>query len=436
MSEPRWSMWQGYEDYHRFVNPGVVLRADLSAQPYQLMRVEGQRYVDAEGLVIDDFLSGWGTQAFGPRQPHVEQAVREFLDSSLPGYFSSSVSPFAGLLARALYERTGQYYDRSWFASGGAEAVEAAVKMARAATGRARILHMRRAYHGCTMGSLAMMEPGPMYDPFSPHLPAVTALERDDIAQLERELERGDVAALVIEPLQVEGGVWVPSAQYLDALCALTKTHDVVLIADEIQSGLGRCGHMLKSSSWPRRPDVVTLAKPLGGGLVPLSAMMTTQAWFTRAYGDHMRAEAHFSTFSGNALACVAGLAALDVLDDALLEHVAQQGQWLKAALIERIGDHELVQDIRGQGLLLGVELASTQDYPWLSFEYLRMEELRDQPAAGLILCHRLYRSGFFCNVCGHDWSVLRVQPPLNVTRERLEAFVEAIADALEFMCM
>lgn len=431
---PRWSLWRGYEDYHRYVNPGVILRAELTAQPFKLMSVDGDRYVDDEGLHLDDFLSGWGTQAFGPRCAYVEDAVRQFLDSKLPGYFSSSVSPFAGLLARALFERSGQHYDRSWFASGGAEAVEAAIKMARAATGRPRILHMRHAYHGCTMGSLAMMEPGTMYDPFKPHLPSVTALRRGDIAQLERELGAGDVACVVIEPVQVEGGLWWPESDYLEALCALTKAHDVALIADEIQAGLGRCGTFLRSQRWPRRPDVVTLAKPLGGGLVPVSAMMTTQDWFTRAYGDHVRAEAHFSTFSGNALACVAGLAALEVLDDALLAHVQQLGAWFGQALKARFGAHELVVDVRGEGLLWGVELARETDRPWLSFEYLRMDELREQPALGLILCHRLYRSGFFCNVCGHDWAVLRIQPPLNVTQARLEAFMDALEEALEFV--
>ena len=429
----RWPLWRGYEDYHRFVNPGVVLRAELAAQPYRLMRVEGERYVDDEGRHIDDFICGWGTQAFGPRCAPIEQAVRELLDSPLPGYFASSVSPFAGLLAAQLHARTGGEYTRSWFASGGAEAVEAAMKMARAATGRPRILHMSRAYHGCTMGSLAMMHRGAMTDPFGPHLPEVVALERDDLDALRRALERDDVAAVVIEPVQVEGGLWQPSADYLEALCALTQARGVVLIADEIQSGLGRCGRFLCSETWPRRPDVVCLAKPLGGGLVPLSAMLTTEAWFSRAYGDHVRAEIHFSTFSGNALACVAGLAALELLDEALLAQVRERGERLGQALRARLGGHELVQDIRGQGLLWGVHLRDST-HPWHSFEHMRFEELAHEPAIGLLTCHRLYRAGFYSHVCGHDWRVVRVQPPLNVSQERLEAFVHALGEALDFL--
>lgn len=430
----RWPLGQGYDDFYQYVNPGIVLRAELANQPYRLMRVDGEQYVDVDGHRLDDFLCGWGTQAFGPRNPHVEQALIDFMGSDRPGFFTSVVSPYAGTLARTLFERTGEHYNRAWFASGGSEVVEAAIKMARAATGRPGIVHLNAAYHGCTMGSCAMMAQGIYRDAFGPHLPDVIGVMRDDIDALEQALSTGDVAAVIVEPIQVEGGVYRLSDAFVDALCDLTTQHDVVLIVDEIQTGLGRTGRMLWTQDWPRRPDVVCLAKALGGGVMPLSAMLTTQTWFERAYGDHVRADIHNSTFSGNAMACVAGLATMELLTPSFLDEVTQKGQAFHQALQARVLPHELVSEIRGEGLLAGIVL-QTGDHPWLSFEYLRMEALGDEFAAGLMLCHRLHRAGFFCNVSGHDWTVVRVQPSLTIELDRLMDFVDATVQSLDFLC-
>ncbi len=319
------SVSDGYQAFRDFVNPLLAARAELMGEPWQLVRVAADgRLVDVDGRMVEDLLAGWGTQAFGHRPAAIERALTAFLAGDAPSYYPSSVSPWAGLLARALCQRVGAgAYDAAFFASGGTEAVEAALKLARAATGRPRILALQGAFHGCTYGSLAMMHDGAYRAPFGPALPLVDRLPFDDVDALERALAGGDVAAVVVEPIQVEAGVRVLGAAYVAALGELTARAGALLVADEIQTGLGRTGRMLASDGWPRRPDVVTLGKALGGGLMPVSAVLTRRQVFAAAYGTHATAESHASTFSGNALACVAALAALDLLTEDVIDRVA-----------------------------------------------------------------------------------------------------------------
>lgn len=431
----RYDLQEYYRDFQTFVNPELVRRAELSQQPWQWMRARDGALFDTHEKPFLDFVSGWGTQIFGPRPPAIERALRDFLDSDAPSIFTTGISPWSGMLARILHDLTG--YDRAFFVNGGTEAVECALKLARAATRRPVTLYLEGAYHGCTLGSCAMMHHGVYRDPFEPH-PTTTfvALPWNDIDALRNRISQGDVCAVVIEPIQVEGGLRTPSAAYIDALCALTKTHDVLLIADEIQTGLGRLGSLLHTASWPRLPDVITLAKALGGGVMPISAMLTRRAWYERAYGDYRLADAHNTTYGGNALACLCARATLSLLDPPFLSRVQTIGQQFGTKLKAALQENPLVANVRGDGLLWGIEMKRGDDvHPWLSFSGLHMDELGDKPSLGLLLCHRLYRAGFYCQVCGHDWAVLRIQPALNITESQLDSFVSACTQELEFLC-
>lgn len=422
---------QGYQDFRAFVNPLVAVRAQLAGEPYLLDQVAGGRLVDAEGRQYTDLLSGWGTQAFGHRPAAVEAALIGYLQGASPSIYPFGISPYAGLLAARLEQRSG--YDAAFFASGGSEAVEAALKLARGATGRPRIACIEGAYHGCTFGSVAMMQAGPYRDIFGPHLPMVDALPAGDMDALNRALADPQLAAIVVEPIQVESGVRVPEAAYLERLCHGTGPDGILLVADEIQTGLGRTGQFLESQSWPRRPDVITLGKALGGGAMPLSAMLTRRPIFDRVYGQLALAEVHASTFSGNSLACVAGLAALALLDDAMIAQVARKGRLLRDALEEHVAPSPLVRSIRGKGLLLGIELQAP-DHPCYQFDYLGVPELAAQPAIGMLLVHRLYKAGFIAQICGHAWHVLRLQPPYTTPDDELAACARAISQALDYL--
>jgi acetylornithine/succinyldiaminopimelate/putrescine aminotransferase len=420
----------GFEDFREFVNEGIALRALVAGEPVRVVRAEGGSLVTDEGQLVEDL---HGTQAFGHRRPEIAQALQEYLDSDAPSWFPSRVNPFAGRLARRLCERTG--YSNVFFASSGSEAVEAALKLARCVTRRPGLLSLDNAYHGCTYGSCSLMPPGVFRDPFAPLLPGATSLPWGDIDALHAALRAGDVAAVVVEPVQLEGGVRALSPAYIEALCELTERHGTLLVADEVQTGMGRTGQFLASASWPRRPDAVLLGKSLGGGLQALSCMLTRRELHERAYGsDYERAEAHNSTFSGHALACVAGLAALQLLTDDLLATVRSSGEHLRQQLRQALEPLPLFDEVRGVGLIAGL-VVKPSDHPWLSFDHFGLGELSGKPTTGLLLCHRLYRRGWFCFVCGHDWRVLRLQPRFDLPRERLDALVSAVHQELEGLC-
>ncbi len=422
---------RGFDDYGEYVNPLIARRASLAQEPVRVVDSRGGRLLDHDGKEIEDF---HGTQAFGHRNPAIADAVRAYLDTGAASWFPSRVSPFAGRLARRLCERSG-YYDNAFFGSSGSDAAEAGMKLARAATRRPRILSLDRAYHGTTYGSCALMPPGIFRDPFGPHLPGVARLPFGDVDALRAALAPGDVAAVIVEPIQLEGGVRPLSEAYIAALCELTAAHGTLLIADEVQTGLGRTGRFLNTERWPRRPDAVLLAKQLGGGLMPCSALLTRRELFEAAYGggDFERAESHNSTFSGNSMACAAALGALSLVTDALMERVRAVGDRFRAGLTEALSDLRIFDEVRGQGLIVGVQLRQL-DHPWLSFEHFGLDGLSDRASVGFLTCHRMYRRGYYCFVCGHDWTVLRLQPRLDIETERLDAFTAAIAEELGYL--
>ncbi len=421
---------KGFDEYRRYVNPLIAQRASFAGETIELVRVEGGVLQNRDGQPLEEL---HGTQTFGHKPPSVVAALVEFLQSDAPNWYPARVNPFSGRLARRLQERTG--YDNAFFGCTGSDAVEAAFKLARALTRKPRTIALEGAYHGCTMGSLSLMEPGPFSDQFAPHVPGALRIGRDDVEALERELAKGDVAAVFVEPIQVEGGVYTLSDRFVEALCRLTGPEGPLLVADEIQTGLGRTGRgFLASEGWPRRPDVALMGKGLAGGLVPLSAMLTRREIFLAAYGKNFAAgESHNTTFAFNGVTATAALAALELADDAMVERCKAVGDSLRGALREAVGAHPLVADIRGEGLLCGVQLKRIE-HPWLSFEHFGYPELADQSVIAPLVCHRLYPKGFFAFSCGHDWSVLRIQPRENIEMETLQAFAEAVREALDFI--
>jgi len=422
---------RGFDEYREFVNPLIAQRAALAGEPVRLVRTEGGVLYDHEGHALEDF---HGTQAFGHRNPYVADAIRRYLDSDAPSWYPARVNPFAGRLARRLCERTG-HYDNAFFACTGSDAVESALKLARALTKRPRLIGLEGAYHGCTYGSVSLMTKGYLRDPFAPFVEGASHIPFGDASALAKALAPGDVAAVVVEPIQGEGGVRVLPEPFVEALCELTEKHGTLLVADEIQTGLGRTGRgFLASARWPRRPDVVLLAKQLGGGLVPISAMLTRRELFLRAYGDNFASgESHNTTMGFNALSSVAALAALDLLTDERIERIARLGAKLKNSLASTLSRSPLFREARGEGFMQGVALESP-DHPWLSFEHFGFEDLGQKSIISPLVCNRLYRRGYFCFTCGHDWTIFRLQPRFDIPEDKLDDFVDAVAEALDYI--
>lgn len=422
---------EGFQDFANYVNPLIAKRVQISNEPMVITSTKNGQLLERDEKIIEDF---HGTQAFGHRHPHITKRVMEFLTSDSANWFPSRVNPFSGFLAKKLCERSG-FYTSAFFINSGSEAVESALKLARAVTHRPRILGLERAYHGCTMGSCSLMGESPYKNLFAPHLPGVQSLRFNDLAQLELELAKGDVAALIMEPIQIEGGVRELSAEYIKAACKLTEKFGTLLVADEIQTGMGRTGKFLASETWPRRPDAVLLGKHVGGGLAPLSVMLSHMSLFHKAYGrDFETSEAHNCTFSGSGLISVAGLAALEILDDQMIQSVADKGQHFRNEVRKHLAEFPLFADVQGQGMALGIVTKPIEN-PWLSFEHFGMEELKGRPTTGLLLCHRLYKRGYFCFVCGHDWSVIRIQPRFTIEKNEIDQFIQALKEEFDFLC-
>ncbi len=421
----------GFDEHRAYVNPIVSQRAGLAGEPVKLVGTNAGALVDRQGGEIEDF---HGTQAFGHRHPAIAAAVRAFLESDAPSWFPTRVNPFAGRLGRRLFERTG--YDNTYLACTGSGAVEAALKLSRALTRRPRLVGLSGAYHGCTFGSVSLMGEGFLREPFGPHLPGAETIPFGDVDALARALAPGDVAAVVVEPIQGEGGVRALPEPFIEALCELTERHGTLLVADEVQTGMGRTGRgILATHDWPRRPDAVIMAKHLGGGLVPVSVMLTSRELFMKAYGSSIAAgEAHNETMGMNGVGCVAALAALELLTDETIERIATTGAWLRGEFAGALEGLSLFREIRGAGFLLGIALTES-DHPWLTFEHFELPGLEGKAAIASLLAHRLYRRGFFCYPCGHDWSVMRLQPRYDIPEERLAELVRAIHEELEKLC-
>ena len=424
----------GFEGYRRHVNPALCRLEEMCRISRRFVKAEGNYLWDDEGAEYLDFLSGHGSQSFGHNHPAVARAVMDRMNSRTPVVYGFAASPYMGQAAAMMVERAGPPLERVLFTNSGTEAVEEAVKLARAATRRPRIIYCHKAYHGVTMGSLSMMEKGPWRDPFEPLMPEFHAIPFNDLAALKAELESGDCAALVVEPVQAEGGIVLPSAGYLKSAGDLCNKYGALLALDEAQTGLGRTGRIFAFQHFGVTPDILILAKALGGGLLPAGAALTSGEVFDAAYGSTATCYATWPTFGGNSLSCAAIESALSLLDgENLVDRAARMGDLLMEKLKSQFGGHPLITDIRGLGLLAGVEFGPAP-HPWLEFKNMGLEEFGGSNSMALLAKRKLLEERVLTDVCGHDWSVLKLEPPLTVTGEEIGRLIAAMAKTLDWL--
>ncbi len=322
----------------------------------EIARARGSWLYDRAGRRYLDLVAGMGVSNVGHAHPAVLRAcaaqLRRHLHVMVYGEFA--LEPQVRLAAR-LAELAGPPFETSYFTSSGAEAIEGALKLARKHTGRTRLVAFDLGYHGDTLGALSIGGNPRYRDPFLPLVGPVTLLPWDDATALRRIDAR--VAAVVIEPVQAEGGVRVPQAAFVRALRARCSEVGALLVFDEVLTGLGRTGALFAFEHFGVRPDVLVLAKALGGGL-PLGAFVSSRRIMrTLARRPPL---AHVTTFGGSPLACAAGLAALEVIVGRdLAGRAARVGADLHRALVRLQGRHSVIRDVRGRGLLVGIELRS-----------------------------------------------------------------------------
>lgn len=396
-----------YENYKAYVNPPLARVMKVSGSPVEV-RAHGCTVYDQNGKAYLDFAGGYGVFTLGHSHPKVIAAVKAQLDlMSLSGKTMFNV--LLGRAAKRLAELAPGDLQISFFCNSGTEAVEGAIKLAKAATKRHKIVATHNAYHGKTLGALSASGREYFRSEYAPLLPAFEHVAYGEVDALEVAL--GDAAAFIVEPVQGEGGVIVPPLGYLRTVREICDRTGALLIADEVQTGLGRCGMLFGCNRDDVVPDVMTLAKGLSGGVIPVGAYIARPSVWNAAYAKAPLM--HTSTFGGNELACAAALAAMDVLiDDDLVANARERGvQLLEGARKLALQFPTVVREVRGLGLLVGVEL-SNEGYGG----YMIPEMLKAGVTAAWTL--NLQR-------------VIRLEPPLIVTAQEVDRALAALGAGL-----
>ena len=396
------------EQYRRYLNPGLARLFRFGGSETVEWTAEGCLVWDVHGREYIDCASGPAVFNVGHRHPRVLAAVREQLDR-MPMSVRTMPSAPQAQLAERLAELTPGDLQYSFFCNSGAEAIEGALKLARLATGRPGVVAMQQGFHGKTLGALSATGREYYRKPFEPLLPGFTHVPFGDADAVEAALAP-HTGAVILEPIQGEGGVILPPPGYVRRIREMCDRHNVLMIVDEIQTGLGRTGRLFCVDHEEATPDILTLAKALGGGVMPIGAFIARP----RLWEEYRREPyLHSSTFGGNPLACRAGLATLDVLvDERLAERAVERGQEFLRHLRQIQARHpEVITDVRGRGLMIGVEFAHS-DYALLVSA--------EAGHRGVITFYTL-----------NNPQVIRIAPPLVISSELIARAAEGIDGAV-----
>jgi acetylornithine/succinyldiaminopimelate/putrescine aminotransferase len=390
----------------------------------------GPYLVDRQGDEYLDLLSGYGVFALGRNHPYVKAQLQRVLQADTPSLPQLGVSTLAGVLAERLIAKAPPSVHAVVLTSSGTESVEGAIKLARAATRRPRLLYCDRGFHGLTLGALSVNGNEEFRERFGPLLPGCHAVPFGDLQALARELAAGDVAAFIIEPVQGKG-VFIPTREYLLEAQRLCRRSGTVMIADEVQSGLGRTGRFLAVEHFGLEPELITVSKALSGGYVPAGAVLANRDVFSATFDSMERSVVHGSTFGGGDLAAAAALATLDVLErEQLTARAARLGDLLLALTRPLVDRFEIVRDVRGLGLMWGIELGPPRGRlargVWDAIE-------RRQPGlfAQIVTVPLFHEHHILTQVAGHHMNVVKALPPLTVSEADLERFAAALEQVL-----
>jgi len=391
-------------------------------------RAEGQYLWDEDGERYLDLLAGFGMYNVGRNNPSVRAAIAEYLELETPGMLAMGVTALPGLLAEALLARVPPRLERCLFTSTGTEAVEAALKLGRAATGRTRVISAEHGFHGLTLGSLSANGCPEFTDRFQPLLPGFERVPFGDLAALDEHLRREDVALFLVEPVQGKG-VHLPPAGYLEGAQELCRRYGTLFAVDEVQTGFGRTGTMFAFEHWGLEPDLVPVAKSLSGGYVPVGALLMARSVHQAVFDSMEHAVSHGSTFAPNELAMAAGLATLHELDErGLVAESARLGARLLELTQPLVEEFDVVSDVRGLGLMWAIEWAEP---PGGSRSWRMLERMQPGLFAQLVIGPLFTKHRILTQVAGHNMAVLKALPPLVVTDEDVDYFVDSLRESI-----
>jgi len=392
---------------------------------------EGAHLIDSDGERYLDMFGGYGVFAIGRNHPDAIAAIEEVMAARTGNLPQLGVTLLSGVLAEQLLSRAPDSVGAMIPANSGTEAVEAAMKVARAATGRPRVLYAEHAFHGLTLGSLSLNGNGEFRDGFGPLLSGCDAVAFGDLQALEHQLARADVAAFVVEPVQGKG-VNLPPEGYLLGAQRLCREAGTLLVCDEVQTGLGRTGRFLALEHSRLEPDMVCLAKALSGGLVPIGAVLVSRAAFEKVFDGMERAVRHGSTFGGNDLAAAAGLATLRVLDrEGLVAHSQRMGELLLELTTPLVERYEVVREVRGVGLMWAIELGPPAGRMRRSL-WDAVERRQAGLFSQLITVPLFHDHRILCQVAGHSMNTIKALPALVIQEEEVRRFASALEETID----
>ncbi len=410
----------------RTINPQFVrvLRTIGFDRPWA--RAEGAYLYDTDGTRYLDLLGGFGMYNVGRNNPNVRAALVQALELDTPGMLAMGVTALPGLLADALLRLTPPRIERCLFTNSGTEANEAAFKLGRAATNRTRVLSADHGFHGLTLGSLSANGNAEFTARFQPLLPGFEQVPFGDLDALEQQLRREDVALFIVEPIQGKG-INLPPAGYLEGAQALCRRYGTLFCVDEVMTGFGRTGTMFAFERWGLEPDLVTVAKSLSGGYVPVGALLMSRAVHEAVFDSMTHAMSHGSTFAPNELAMVAGLAMLHELEErSLVQRSAQLGERLLELTRPLVAEFDVVRDVRGVGLMWAIEFDGD------GIAYRMLERAQRGLFAQLVVVPLFTDHHILTQVAGHDMAVVRILPPFVLGDDDVEEFAEALHDTVK----
>jgi ornithine--oxo-acid transaminase len=420
---------ESFSLHEKYLNPQMVRVLKTIGFDRHYTRAEGAYLFDKTGARYLDLLSGFGVFAVGRNHPVIKKALVDVLGADLPNLVQMDVSLLAGLWAeRLLSHMPGQ--ETVFFCNSGTEAVEAAIKLARAATRKDKLIFCDHAFHGLTMGALSLNGDASFREGFGTLLTGATRVPWNDLDALAAALAGNDVAAFFVEPIQGKG-VNVPTPGYLREAAKLCAKHGALFVADEVQTGLGRTGKFLASEHDDVDPDLVLLAKALSGGYAPVGAVVGKRRIFERTFNRMDRAVVHGSTFGKNNLAMAAGLATLAVLEDErLIENAAARGDSLRQRLGALVGKYELLKEVRGRGLMLALEFGAPRSFA-LRAAWALLEKATKGLFCQSVIIPLFTRHRILSQVAGHDMYVIKLLPPLCLSAADEDWIVSAFDDVI-----
>jgi len=416
--------------YSEYVNSGLASMLGLLNFDKNFVRAEGCYVWDSDGKKYIDFLGAYGALNLGHNPPEIHNALSKV--SSRPNLLQASLSTYAAILGHNLSRVAPSGLKHSFFCNSGAEAVEGALKTARAATGKHNIISCEGSFHGKTMGALSATGRKKYQMPFSPLVPGFDTVEYGRIDALEDKLKAKDVAAFIVEPIQGEGGIIVPPAGYLRDAGELCRRYEALLIVDEVQTGFGRTGRMFACEEEGVTPDIMCVAKSLGGGVMPIGAFVTTPEVWEKAFGGMEKCLLHTSTFGGNTMACAAGIASINaILEKKLPEHARKMGEYMINGLKALKDKYSIIKDVRGRGLMVGIEFQTLEKSLLNRVMGGAVDKFYQEFAGSMVAGELLNSHRIITAYTLNNPNVIRMEPPLVVTEQDIGYMLNALEDIL-----